>query len=352
MLEQQTVPALVRQILAKITEEGEVATSASAAVAGARTRVGQVKKLLSTVLGKQSGDVTMYRSRMCVSTSAASEQSGRGVVLGWDVDGTVAYVEPTAAVPLNNRLEELLGELAQAEEEVLMELTEAVLESLDVLEALLATVAWLDVALARHGYTEWLQGTLPQFAPFPWEPSGSPGEAWLRLRSLRHPLLLGWYLRKRAEWQRVHGARYARTDVAGVAASTAVDVVVPPPPEPVVPVDFVPPWQARAVVVTGPNTGGKTACLQALGLTVLLAKAGCGVPSRAPARLPHFSAVLADIGDTQSLASNLSTFSGHLARIQAARLEADGRCLVLLDEVGTGTDPLGAHPCLVSYPMT
>ena len=111
----------------------------------------------------------------------------------------------------------------------------------------------------------------------------------------------------------------------------------------VVPVDIVVRAATRCVVVTGPNTGGKTAALKALGLAALLANAGCGVPAAPPAQLPHFSAVLADIGDEQSLAASLSTFSGHLARIGAALDAADGRCLVLLDEVGTGTDPVGAR---------
>lgn len=129
---------------------------------------------------------------------------------------------------------------------------------------------------------------------------------------------------------------------------------VPPPssaaaeePAPIVPIDVTVAAHTRSVIITGPNTGGKTATLKAVGLAVLLANAGCGVPAAPPATLPHFSAVLADIGDEQSLDASLSTFSGHLARIQEARQEADGRCLVLLDEVGTGTDPLGAYDCML-----
>lgn len=119
--------------------------------------------------------------------------------------------------------------------------------------------------------------------------------------------------------------------------------VVPTEPSPIVPVDFTIAPHTRSIVITGPNTGGKTAALKALGLAVTLANAGLGVPAQAPATLPHFSAVLADVGDEQSLSASLSTFSGHLKRIQAVRMEADGRCLVLLDEVGTGTDPLGTQ---------
>jgi hypothetical protein len=88
--------------------------------------------------------------------------------------------------------------------------------------------------------------------------------------------------------------------------------------------------------LAGPNTGGKTASLKALGLAAVAAKCGLPLPADAPARLPCFDAVLADIGDEQSLSASLSTFSGHLRRISALRMESGSRSLVLLDEVGTG----------------
>ncbi len=105
------------------------------------------------------------------------------------------------------------------------------------------------------------------------------------------------------------------------------------------PIDMFVRADTTAVVVTGPNTGGKTAAMKALGLAVCMAKAGMPIPCASPALLPCYSAVLADIGDEQSLTANLSTFSGHLKRIQGLRGEADGRALLLLDELGTGTDP-------------
>eukprot|EP00798_Chlamydomonas_sp_ICE-L_P011584 gene11584-34284_t len=118
------------------------------------------------------------------------------------------------------------------------------------------------------------------------------------------------------------------------------------------PVDMIIKPETSVVVITGPNTGGKTAAMKALSLTVWEDSCHEGPrphrddgkdwftnPSRCPARLPCFSAVLADIGDEQSLTENLSTFSGHLHRIQALRAEADGKALILLDELGTGTDP-------------
>ncbi len=113
-----------------------------------------------------------------------------------------------------------------------------------------------------------------------------------------------------------------KAELAGLSGPRPLDLLIKP--------------GTSAVVVTGPNTGGKTAAMKALGLSVCMARAGLMVPAEEPARLPCFSSVLADIGDEQSLTASLSTFSGHLRRIQGARAEADGKALLLLDELGTG----------------
>lgn len=120
---------------------------------------------------------------------------------------------------------------------------------------------------------------------------------------------------------------------AGKAAAAAAAPSTP------IPVDIFISSSTRAVIITGPNTGGKTASMKALGLASLAARAGLPVPAAGPALLPCFDSVLADIGDEQSLTASLSTFSGHLRRIEALRSESSGKSLVLLDELGTGTDP-------------
>ncbi|GLC37921.1 hypothetical protein PLESTF_000610400 [Pleodorina starrii] len=211
----------------------------------------------------------------------------------------------------------------------------------------------------------------------------------VRLRGLRHPLLYGEYLTQKESLERVvrmsPSAPAANASLTAASASTtsgggggsrrrllgtrkevllrrsgfgfgsgsdsdgegsasgdeantpqaALAALQPPRP-----IDWVVRPDTSVVVITGPNTGGKTAAMKALGLAAAMAKAGLALPAEAPARLPAFSSVLADIGDEQSLTANLSTFSGHLRRIQALRAEADGKSLLLLDELGTGTDPL------------
>jgi dsDNA-specific endonuclease/ATPase MutS2 len=186
------------------------------------------------------------------------------------------------------------------------------------------------------------------------------------LRKLRHPLLLGEYLlakqngggsgsgsgsdsgqgtvgggEKREQrlpgWRRTNPDSYSTSsDSEDEDQKRETAAVGAPAP---IPVDIFISASTRAVIITGPNTGGKTASMKALGLASLAARAGLPIPAAGPALLPCFDSVLADIGDEQSLTASLSTFSGHLRRIEALRSESSGKSLVLLDELGTGTDP-------------
>ena len=160
----------------------------------------------------------------------------------------------------------------------------------------------LDLATARARYGAWLEANPPRFIDTKKEDT--------TLRHLRHPLLV---------WQQRHEEG---TEVV------PVNILVKP--------------ETKVVAITGPNTGGKTVTLKTMGLAALMAKAGMFVPAQVPVELPWFDVVLADIGDEQSLQQSLSTFSGHIRRISRiieALKDNDGNSLVLLDEVGAGTDP-------------
>jgi hypothetical protein len=194
--------------------------------------------------------------------------------------------------------------------------------------------------------------------------SSSYHDHYVYMKRLRNPLLLGAYLEKKQEMQssssgssrnrRGGGKRLPGWVVGddsasegedmegssisssnGTASSTTNTTITPP-----VAIDMTVSNTTRAIIITGPNTGGKTATLRALGLSALSARCGLPIPASPPIRLPFFDAVLADIGDEQSLSASLSTFSGHLVRIEGLRKEATGKSLVLLDELGTGTDPI------------
>ena len=190
------------------------------------------------------------------------------------------------------------------------------------LERLLAIATVLDLATARARYSLWLNANPPRFIEFSPEASAEA----IVLRQLRHPLLV---------WQQQH------------EQGTTV-----------VPTDLIIQPQIRVVAITGPNTGGKTVTLKTLGLAVLMAKVGLFIPAREPVELPWFDQILADIGDEQSLQQSLSTFSGHIRRIsrilaaiapapqpvteseaEEVPVEPPANALILLDEVGAGTDP-------------
>ncbi|GFR39679.1 hypothetical protein Agub_g151, partial [Astrephomene gubernaculifera] len=343
--------------------------------------------------------------------------------LGSAPGGSLTYIEPPAAVGLNNELAAARGEAAAAEEAVLWGLTARVVEVLHELQDTFRTVVWLDELSARSRYGIWIQGTLPEIVP--WDAvfhargaasmrrkqkaqgaegadaegeqadsglyggDGDPDERYaVRLRGLRHPLLYGEYLTRKETLERavrmdggdsgggggggsslrsprrmLSNRKEVMLQQAGLSTSSSfsssfssstdesdadddetsadssprAQLAALRPPRPL---DWTVRPDTSAVVITGPNTGGKTAAIKALGLAACMARCGLALPAAAPARLPAFSRVLADIGDEQSLSANLSTFSGHLRRIQALRCEADGRSLLLLDELGTGTDPL------------
>ncbi|KAL4459148.1 hypothetical protein ABPG75_014013 [Micractinium tetrahymenae] len=376
-----TLPELAGAIGSAIEESGTVRESASEDVRRARGRVRTVEGRLRGILKGYHGEITEQAGRMCVAVPASPDGPPKGILLGAGPGGSTWYVEPPACVPLNNDLAAARGELYGAEEAVLWRLTGEVDGERYAIQDSLDKVVWLDTLAAKARYGRWIGGTLPELVPFPKtgkarggskaaaaarqreeeeeaEAAGGEEEAarddserhWVNLRRLRHPLLLGQHLlaKEAAEREARRGSATARRlqgrrgggggSRNGAAAAEAAGAEAELPPEPQ-PIDVTVKPQTRAVIITGPNTGGKTATLKALGLAALAAKCGLPVPAVAPVRLPCFDAVLADIGDEQSLSASLSTFSGHLRRISALRAESGSRSLVLLDEVGTGTDP-------------
>jgi len=258
--------------------------------------------LQDTVVAERNG-----RPVLAVKAGAAAQLPG--LVHDSSASGSTVFIEPQAVIPLGNRIRQLEGQEREAEQAVLLELSGLVAAELPALEHLQEVLVQLDAALARARYGQWMGAVRPELDGDPLAP--------LHLQDLRHPLLL-WQERRE-----------------GGAAVVPVTVRVEGP--------------LRVVAITGPNTGGKTVTLKSVGLAALMARAGLFLPCGGSPRLPWCRQVLADIGDEQSLQQNLSTFSGHVRRI-ARILEAlppagadlaglGGADLVLLDEVGAGTDP-------------
>jgi DNA mismatch repair protein MutS2 len=313
----RTLPELEQRLHFAIEEGGRVADRASAELEGLRRQLQGVRAerrerlqelirrwgnlLQDTVVAERNG-----RPVLAVKAGAASQVAG--IVHDSSASGSTVFVEPQAVISLGNRLRELEGRERELEEQILAELSALVGEEAGALAHLQAVLVRLDAGVARARYGAWLGAVRPELESDPAAP--------FEFRELRHPLLL---------WQE-------RRDAG----------------RPVVPVSLRVGAELRVVAITGPNTGGKTVTLKSLGLAALMARAGLFLPCSGTPRLPWCGQVLADIGDEQSLQQNLSTFSGHIRRI-ARILEAlgarsgvsipQGASLVLLDEVGAGTDP-------------
>ena len=312
--ELRTYPEIEQEIYRCINDDGKVSERASPKLADIRSKQKQgrdrVYELLQRTMQRhatavQEQVITQRDGRFVIPVKATHKDVIPGIVHDVSTSGATFYVEPHATVQLNNQLRQLLRQEQVEEEAVRRVLSEQVSIAKDDLERLLAICTTLDLAVARSRYSYWLQANPPRFV--------SASEA-IVLRQLHHPLLV---------WQQRHEQGRA-----------------------VVPVDLVIQPHIRVVAITGPNTGGKTVTLKTLGLAVLMAKVGLFVPAREPVELPWFEQVLADIGDEQSLEQSLSTFSGHIRRIsrivEALReVSKSGvsNSLVLLDEVGAGTDP-------------
>lgn len=307
--ELRTYPELEQEIRRCIDERGKVVDRASQKLASIRSQQHQLReevyRILQQILQRkvtavQEQLITQRGDRFVVPVKAAQKEAIPGIVHDTSTSGATLYVEPHATVNLNNQLRQLLRQEQAEVEAICRALSEQVAAVQPELEHLLATVTTLDLATARARYSFWLGGNPPRFI------NRAASES-ITLRQLRHPLLV---------WQQQHEQG---------AAVVPIDLLIQP--------------QTRVVAITGPNTGGKTVALKTMGLAVLMAKVGLFVPAREPVELPWFDQVLADIGDEQSLEQSLSTFSSHVQRIRQILDALSDQSLVLLDEVGSGTDP-------------
>ena len=263
-----------------------------------------------------SPEVVLRRGRACLAVREDRRVNvlPDAAVLAMSSSGATAYVETTEATAINNELERLRAEVEAEAERVLRELGAAVVACEDAVLAAQRWVELADLAQARAQHAAWLGAVEPELV-----------DAGLRLERMRHPIMLA-------------SALPPATPEGESKDQEQSSAGRPAPP---VPFDVSLDPKTTAVVISGPNAGGKTAVLKAVGLAALMAKAGMFVPADA-ARVPWWPAVLAVIGDAQSLGENLSTFSGQLSRFISAHQAAAeaSSSLLLVDELGSGTDPV------------
>ncbi|MFM2061888.1 MAG: hypothetical protein RLZZ507_1558 [Cyanobacteriota bacterium] len=339
--ELRTYPELEQEIHRCIDERAQVTDRASQKLGEIREDLrklrSQITRKLQNIIQVKSGAlqeqiITQRGDRYVIPVKAPQKDAIPGIVHDTSTSGATLYIEPNSIVPMGNQLRQAIRR-EQAEEEVIRRnLTQQVGAVKPDLEKLLAIVTTLDLATAKARYSFWIGANPPRFV-------NRQEQEIITLRQLRHPLLV---------WQQQHEQGH-----------------------PVIPVDLLISPHIKVVTITGPNTGGKTVTLKTLGLAALMAKVGLFVPAREPVEMPWFDQILADIGDEQSLQQSLSTFSGHIRRISRilnAITEGTGnreqgtgeelsphlpitppphhptspspQSLVLLDEVGAGTDPV------------
>ncbi|MFW6079592.1 MAG: endonuclease MutS2, partial [Gemmatimonadota bacterium] len=289
-----------------IDEHGEVRDDASKELARLRREIraargGIVERLerfiagLSDRIRVPDASVTIREGRYVVPIRREGRSRVGGIVHDESATGGTLFVEPPVAIEWMNRLRDL--ELREAREvrRILGELTDTLRPHRDSLADTLDALATIDALSARARYALRADGHRPALAD-----AGAP--AWHIVRG-RHPLLL------------------------------AVD------PESVVPFELRMEPGERTLLVSGPNTGGKTVLLKAIGLIAAMTQAGIIPPVGPGTTLPVFREIFADIGDEQSIEASLSTFSAHLKNLREIIERADGHALVLIDEIGSGTDP-------------
>ncbi|XP_057417288.1 uncharacterized protein LOC130711613 isoform X2 [Lotus japonicus] len=284
--------------------------------------------------------ITKRRSRMCVGVRASHRYLlPNGVVLNVSSSGATYFMEPKDAIDLNN-MEVRLSNSEKAEERAILSmLASEIANSESEINYLLDRILEVDLAFARAAYAGWMNGVCPIFSLGNFEGCDSVEEdddLTVNIDGVRHPLLLESSLEKNSDNLTRSGNVAKLGNGNGAVASTNRPQGLSDFP---VPVDFKIRHGTRVVVISGPNTGGKTASMKTLGLVSLMSKAGMHLPAKNSPKLPWFDLILADIGDHQSLEQNLSTFSGHISRICKFLEVASKQSLVLIDEIGSGTDP-------------
>ncbi len=310
ILKQISIPlGLIENINKIISEQVEVLDSASIRLGQLRSELKVTHARLFSKLERiiadtrtapllQEGIITQRDGRYVVPLRAEFKGQFKAIVHDQSSSGATLFVEPLVIVDLNNRLREL--ELEERNEvhrilgELCMKIGEKAAEITDSVEAL----AHFDLAIMRAKYAIDLKAVEPVFCNTKKDDPSLVGD--IKLLQARHPLL---------------------------------------DPEKVVPIDVIFDPGTFCLVITGPNTGGKTVTLKTIGLLVLMAQSGMYLPAQSGSEIGIFQEVYADIGDEQSIEQSLSTFSGHVKNIIHIIGLADSHSLVLLDELGAGTDP-------------
>ena len=297
---------LITELGGKILPDGSVDSSASHELGRIRRAIERLKLDIQSSLEHmlrrfgqegvlQDAVVTIRNDRFVIPVRVEDKRRVEGVVHGMSSSGATVYVEPLATLAVNNELVEMQDREFAEVQRILGEFSRKLQERREDLTHATEILSEIDLGFAKAEFSRQYNCCIPEFRP----------DRGLWLSEVRHPLLEKSLRRSKRQ-----------------PVPLSLELVAP----------------KTMIIISGPNTGGKTVALKTLGIVVLMAQAGIPVPAN-EARLPIFGRVLADIGDQQSIEANLSTFSAHVTNIQAMAEVADGNDLVLLDEIGASTEP-------------
>lgn len=293
---------LNKEIEKCIISEDEIADDASFNLKNIRRQVkitnDRIHSQLSSLVNSQNGKtylqeslITMRDGRYCVPVKQEYRGNVTGIIHDQSSSGSTLFVEPTAVVELNNKLRELSVKEAEEIQIILANLSISCAEYIDQLRCDLKLLPYLDFVFAKANLAKKMKASMPEFN----------SNRFINIKQGRHPLLDG---------------------------------------KKVVPIDVNLGKDFTLLIITGPNTGGKTVSLKTVGLLSLMGQAGLHIPALPGSQLGVFNEIFADIGDEQSVEQSLSTFSAHMVNTVNILEKADSDSLVLFDELGAGTDPV------------
>jgi DNA mismatch repair protein MutS2 len=318
----------ISDVRRKIASSGEVVDEASAALGDIRGRLRKQRARLRNTLESflrgrdtakylQEQVVTDRNGRYVLIVRAEHRSAIPGIVHGVSTTGASVFLEPLQTVEINNDIVALEEQEAEEVHRILLSLTDAFRARRDDMQRTLDAATELDVIQARGRLSQMMGGVEPVIAD----------DGTFELRGARHPLMIAAVRERASELRDGSSALQEPLDLRpGAPDPVPVDILLAPP--------------IHVLVIAGPNTGGKTVALKTAGLLAAMAQSGLHIPAEEGSRLPLFRSLFADIGDEQSISASLSTFSAHITNVVSMDRGLELPALVLLDEVGAGTDPV------------